>query len=90
MNPGDWYYIAVDDDYVSGRFTICITDQPTFNYWEGAIELAHDYGCSADAAYTNLAATADMLAGKLLGFIQYQQECLVQVPGHHHQCDGGY
>ena len=67
LNPGDWYYIAVDDDYQSGTFTICITDQPTFNYWEGAVELLHDYGCSADAAYSNLTATPDMSAGSCWG-----------------------
>ncbi len=67
LNPGDWYYIAVDDDYVSGSFTICISDQPTNDYWEGAVELAHDYGCSPDQAYSNLLATPDMLPGSCWG-----------------------
>jgi gliding motility-associated-like protein len=67
LTPGDWYYIAVDDDYVSGSFTICISDQPTYNYWEGAIELPHNFGCSANQAYTNLAATPDMAPGSCWG-----------------------
>ena len=67
LNPGDWYYISIDDDYLAGRFTACISDQPTFDYWEGAIELNHDEGCSADGAYTNLAATPDMLPGSCWG-----------------------
>ncbi|MEZ5069672.1 MAG: hypothetical protein R2751_01560 [Bacteroidales bacterium] len=60
LNPGDWYWIAVDDDYTSNDFTICISDQPTYDYWEGAIQLLHDHGCSADAAYSNAAATPDV------------------------------
>ncbi len=67
LSPGDWYYISVDDDYVSGAFTACISDQPTYDYWEGAIELNHDQGCSVDRAYTNLAATPDMIPGSCWG-----------------------
>ncbi len=59
LTVGNWYYISVDDDYVSGSFTICLSDQATYDFFGGALELQHDGGCSADAAYSNLLATAD-------------------------------
>jgi len=63
LTVGDWYYISVDDDQNSGSFSFCISDQPSYNYWEGAEDLLHDMGCSADAEYSNANATEDMLPG---------------------------
>ncbi|PID91571.1 MAG: hypothetical protein CSA96_07685, partial [Bacteroidetes bacterium] len=67
LTPGEWYWVSVDDDNRSGSFTVCISDEPSYDYWEGAIELQHDQGCSADAAYSNIAATPDMFAGSCWG-----------------------
>lgn len=59
LTPGTQYWISVDDNNRSGSFTICSDDQPTFNFKAGAIELPHNNGCSGDAEYTNMSATAD-------------------------------
>ena len=69
LTVGDWYYVSVDDDYVSGAFTFCLDDQISFDYLAGAEEIPHNMGCSADAAYTNYYATADEIPGSLLGDI---------------------
>ena len=61
--PGDWYYISVDDDYTSGSFSLCMSDQPDYDYKAGAVEIQHDAGCYPDAAYSNLMASADRSQG---------------------------
>ncbi len=61
LTPGNWYYISVDS-YIGyrGSFTLCVDDQPSYDYKDGAIELTDlDNWCSADAAYTTSGATAD-------------------------------
>lgn len=63
LTAGHVYYLSVDDNQSSNDFTLCIDDQPSFDYKEGAIELAHDFGCSADAGYSNYYATADQTMG---------------------------
>ncbi len=63
LTPGHWYYLSVDDNHRSNDFTLCIDDQPTYDYKEGAIELAHNAGCSPEMAYTNYFATADQDMG---------------------------
>ncbi len=63
LTAGHVYYLSVDDNRTSNDFTLCIDDQPTFDYREGAVELAHDAGCSAEEAYTNYHATADQSMG---------------------------
>ena len=59
LTVGDLYYISVDDNYVSGTFTLCLSDQLDYDYHEGARVLTHDAGCSSNAAYTNYYATDD-------------------------------
>jgi len=45
LTTGDWYYISVDDNYRPQDFTLCVDDQPTYDYKEGAEILAHDASC---------------------------------------------
>ena len=59
LTVGNWYYISVDDDSVSGSFSLCLSDQATYDFFSGALEMAHNGGCSADAEYSNRQATAD-------------------------------
>ncbi len=63
LNQGDWYYISVDDDYVSGSFTLCMSDQPDYDYKQGAVVIQHDAGCYPDASFSNLMASADRSQG---------------------------
>jgi len=64
LTAGNWYYISVDDDRVSGTFSLCINDQPDYDFRAGAVELTdlNDW-CSGDAVYSNLFATPDEVAG---------------------------
>ncbi len=62
LTPGNTYYISVDNNYApyEGTFTLCVTDQPDYDFYEGAQELTNlDNWCSANAAYTTVGATAD-------------------------------
>jgi hypothetical protein len=59
LTVGNWYYISVDDDYVSGTFSLCLSNKASYDFFGGALELQHNGGCSADAAYSNYLATAD-------------------------------
>ncbi len=60
LNPGDWYWFAVDDDRTSGSFSLCVDDSVDYDYRISAIELndLNDW-CSNDAAYNNRFATDD-------------------------------
>ncbi len=60
---GDWYYISVDDNYSPGTFTMCMSDQPDFDYKAGAVEIQHDAGCYPDAGFSNLLASPDRSQG---------------------------
>ena len=61
--PGDWYYVSVDDNYVSGSFTLCMNDKPDYDYKQGALEIQHDAGCYPDASFSNLMASGDGTMG---------------------------
>ena len=62
--PGDLYYVSVDDDGSSGTFTICIDDDISYDYPEGALELTDiDNWCSPDAGFSNAGATSDPTSG---------------------------
>ncbi len=63
LTPGEWYFISIDDDYVSGTFSLCLENTLDYDYWDGAKVLGHNSGCSADAAYTNYFATDDEAMG---------------------------
>jgi len=41
LTPGDTYYISVDNRYINTTetFTLCLTDQPTMDYPQGAVDL---------------------------------------------------
>ncbi|MEX0982162.1 MAG: hypothetical protein WD577_13360 [Bacteroidales bacterium] len=60
--PGEWYFVSVDNNYSGyrGTFTLCLDDTPSYDFYEGAIELGilHDWS-SSDAAYTTVGATPD-------------------------------
>jgi hypothetical protein len=67
LTPGATYYISVDN-YVGlgyrGTFTLCLSDQPGYNYYQGATVLTNlENWCSADAAYTTIGASADQAKG---------------------------
>ena len=62
LTPGNVYYISVDNNYSSyrGTFTLCVDDSPSYDFYEGAIELTDlNNWCSGDAAYTTAGATSD-------------------------------
>ena len=62
LTPGNTYYISIDNNYSGyrGSFTLCVTDEADYDYYEGAIELTDlNNWCSADAEYTTSGATAD-------------------------------
>ena len=63
LTPGNVYYIEVDN-YTpwgsTGTFDICVSNQPTFDYPQGAVDLTNvNNFCSTGGAYSNLNATAD-------------------------------
>ena len=65
LTPGNTYYISVDNDYSGyrGTFTLCLSDQSDYDFYEGAIELNDlDNWCSADAEFTTIGATGDLNA----------------------------
>ena len=61
---GDWYYISVDNISASSihkrSFTICVSEQPSYDFSQGAIEIPHtaDWS-SAGNAYTTRGMTGD-------------------------------
>lgn len=66
LTAGQTYYISVDNFVGAGyrgTFTLCLSDVPDYNYFEGAQDVTTMInGCSANAAYTTLNATADQAA----------------------------
>jgi len=67
LTAGQTYYISVDNFVGAGyrgTFTLCLSDVPDYNYFEGAQDVTSLInGCSANAAYSTLNATADRSAG---------------------------
>lgn len=64
--PGNLYYISVDshEGGYQGTFTLCVDDNPSYDYYAGAIELTDLNGwCSENAEYTTTGGTADKNAG---------------------------
>ena len=62
--PLDDYYISVDDDLVSGTFTLCLTNIMDYDFKDGALYISNTTGwCSADALYSNIFATDDFGMG---------------------------
>ena len=67
LTVGQTYYISVDN-YVGsgyrGTFTLCLSDVVDYNFFEGATDVTTLInGCSANAAYTTINATADRSKG---------------------------
>ncbi|WP_185153371.1 fibronectin type III domain-containing protein, partial [Fulvivirga lutimaris] len=61
LTVGDTYYILVgtqsSSDSYEGTFGICVSDKPSFDFKEGAVELTDlDNWCSGVGAYTNVEA----------------------------------
>ena len=64
LTIGNEYWISVDDDRVSGSFSLCLDDQVDYNYRAGATLLSDlNNWCSSDAAYNNIFATDDESPG---------------------------
>ena len=66
LTEGATYYLAVDAFGRShdGTFTICIDTTPSYDFYEGALDVTNLFGgCSEDAIYTTAGGTADKLAG---------------------------
>ena len=67
LTPGATYYISVDN-YVgagyAGSFKLCLSDIVDYNFYQGANLVTNlNNWCSADAAYTTVAATKDKNSG---------------------------
>jgi gliding motility-associated-like protein len=68
LTAGNWYWISVDDDNVSGSFSLCIDQNLDYDYKAGAVLLTNlNNWCSTDAQYSNLNATADQNMGSCWG-----------------------
>ncbi|WP_425393154.1 T9SS type A sorting domain-containing protein [Ekhidna sp.] len=66
LTPGNTYYISVDsyNTGYDGTFSLCLSDEVSYDYYEGAIEIADiNNWCSSDAAYTTIGGSADRNAG---------------------------
>ncbi len=66
LTPGNRYYITVDtyNTNTDGTFTLCVNDEPDYDFYEGAVELTDlDNWCSADAAFTTIGASGDRNEG---------------------------
>ncbi|CAM4320006.1 DUF6923 family protein [Zobellia nedashkovskayae] len=72
LTPGDTYLLSVDRRYpTSGgaeTFKLCLSDTPTYDYLEGALNIdSFMNGCSADAIFSTLGASADRNAASCWG-----------------------
>ena len=69
LTPGVVYYISVDNlagAGYRGTFKLCLSDVVDYNFYEGAIDVTSLInGCSADAAYTTVNASADKNKGSV-------------------------
>ncbi|MFH1005330.1 MAG: hypothetical protein V1781_07555, partial [Bacteroidota bacterium] len=67
LTPGNIYYISADNYLAAeyrGTFTLCLGDVITYDFKAGAIDVTSLInGCSANAAYTTIGATADQARG---------------------------
>ncbi len=66
LTAGDRYYVTVDNTYVqtTDTFTLCLSDQPTNDYYEGATDVTALIGsCSVDEAFSTLGNTFDRGTG---------------------------
>jgi hypothetical protein len=67
LTPGVEYYISVDNLVGAGyrgTFKLCLSDVVDYNFYEGAVDVTGLInGCSADAAYTTVNASADKNKG---------------------------
>ncbi len=66
LTPGATYYISVDTFNGSndGTFTLCISDNFDYDFYEGAYEITDLNGwCSADEEFTTKGATPDLNPG---------------------------
>lgn len=66
LTSGSTYYISVDtyNSSYDGTFTLCLDDQVSYDYLEGAIDVTGIINsCSVDEAYTTIGGSADRNAG---------------------------
>ena len=60
----DWYWISVDDNNISGTFSLCIDDNNIYTYPSGAYELTDlNNWCSPAAGFTNVGSLSDTKSG---------------------------
>ncbi len=62
LNPGDWYYLSVDNSsgLSRGTFTVCLKDEVDYDFYEGAYDITDIMNsCSEQAIYTTEGATPD-------------------------------
>jgi RHS repeat-associated protein len=69
LTPSATYYFSVDVyPVMPGTFSLCLSDQLNYDFYEGAIDVTSLINsCSADAAYTTVSATPDKSGGSCLG-----------------------
>jgi hypothetical protein len=64
IKPGNTYYISVDDQTTHGTFTLCLDDEPGYDFHSGALLLSDTHNwCATDASFSNAFATRDGSAG---------------------------
>ncbi|MCB0490421.1 MAG: T9SS type A sorting domain-containing protein, partial [Cyclobacteriaceae bacterium] len=62
LTPGSTYYISVDvqNGGYYGTFTLCVDDEPGYDFYEGALEITDlNNWCSSDAEFTTIGGTSD-------------------------------
>ncbi|MBS1541297.1 MAG: T9SS type A sorting domain-containing protein, partial [Bacteroidetes bacterium] len=67
LTPGNYYYISVDN-YTGvgyrGTFSLCLSDVPGYNYYQGALALTDPNNwCSSNAVYSTIGASPDKAKG---------------------------
>jgi DNA polymerase/3'-5' exonuclease PolX len=64
LKSGNTYYISVDDQTTHGTFSLCLDDEPGYDFHSGALLLSDTHNwCSSDAFFANTFATRDGSAG---------------------------
>jgi len=83
--PGDWYYIAVDNDNNNayrGTFTLCVDDEADYDFHEGAEVIPHfPNWCSAEAM-------ASCWLGTIYGNLRRGQMAVWEEDGTEVKCIG--
>ncbi len=69
---GETYYLSIDTKNSPGTFSLCLNDQPTNNYKEGALEITNTAEwCSENQAFNNTHTTPDNLNGSCYSSVKH-------------------